>query len=433
MASARRHAASADTLLLSRKAVELGACLRPRFALPVFPTLLSAFLKGSRASLLQIDRARWPFRGQRENLWTLPDGEATTSALSRLVRRRPRPASQSSLQARSRGPSPQSDGSDSRTSPSSPKTRPLARRPGRRQLLSLAPQPRPARTSLGPQPSPVRPPSPSQPAPARAQQLPACSRRRPRTISTCSPRRPALAQERAAPTSAPSFLPSLQLLSELTSRPRNPSRLPARSHLDHARPYRSRHTRPCDRCRRRKQRCVVLAGGARCLNCELGGCVCEFLLPAQVEKRPRAKKAHMLESASLLWGSCSVSGAELTLGGAPNRRQQPIAAGRRAERPGRPVVEADGSTPTSIRTSCLRPANRSLRPALASGAICVRPAQRGRAPVGRHVRQRGRFIELGRRALSCARPSASADRLPRPRPRRRRGHRALPRRDRRRA
>ncbi|KAK4053140.1 hypothetical protein OIV83_001875 [Microbotryomycetes sp. JL201] len=45
------------------------------------------------------------------------------------------------------------------------------------------------------------------------------------------------------------------------------------------RSFRSRRSRPCDRCRSRKQRCVILNEGNKCLNCELSAADCLFNLP----------------------------------------------------------------------------------------------------------------------------------------------------------
>ncbi|KAM0792547.1 hypothetical protein ACM66B_005214 [Microbotryomycetes sp. NB124-2] len=43
--------------------------------------------------------------------------------------------------------------------------------------------------------------------------------------------------------------------------------------------FRARRSRPCDRCRSRKQRCVILNEGNKCLNCELSTAECQFNLP----------------------------------------------------------------------------------------------------------------------------------------------------------
>ncbi|KAK4058587.1 hypothetical protein OIO90_000031 [Microbotryomycetes sp. JL221] len=43
---------------------------------------------------------------------------------------------------------------------------------------------------------------------------------------------------------------------------------------------RSRRSRPCDRCRSRKQRCVILNEGNKCLNCELSNADCLYNQPA---------------------------------------------------------------------------------------------------------------------------------------------------------
>ncbi|KAJ7699360.1 hypothetical protein B0H17DRAFT_1328336 [Mycena rosella] len=57
------------------------------------------------------------------------------------------------------------------------------------------------------------------------------------------------------------------------------------------RPYRSRKSRPCDRCRSRKQRCITKPSGT-CLNCQISLVACTFNdSPAAADPRPRNKKA----------------------------------------------------------------------------------------------------------------------------------------------
>ncbi|KAJ7146156.1 hypothetical protein C8R44DRAFT_973017 [Mycena epipterygia] len=57
------------------------------------------------------------------------------------------------------------------------------------------------------------------------------------------------------------------------------------------RPYRSRKSRPCDRCRSRKQRCITKPSGT-CLNCQISAVACTFDSPAAADlPRPRNKKA----------------------------------------------------------------------------------------------------------------------------------------------
>ncbi|KAJ6539921.1 hypothetical protein B0H10DRAFT_2394097 [Mycena sp. CBHHK59/15] len=57
------------------------------------------------------------------------------------------------------------------------------------------------------------------------------------------------------------------------------------------RPYRSRKSRPCDRCRSRKQRCITKPSGT-CLNCQISAVTCTFDSPAAADlPRPRNKKA----------------------------------------------------------------------------------------------------------------------------------------------
>ncbi|CAK5271368.1 unnamed protein product, partial [Mycena citricolor] len=56
------------------------------------------------------------------------------------------------------------------------------------------------------------------------------------------------------------------------------------------RPYRSRKSRPCDRCRSRKQRCITKPSGT-CLNCQISAVACTFDSPAAADlPRPRVKK-----------------------------------------------------------------------------------------------------------------------------------------------
>ncbi|KAJ6493925.1 hypothetical protein C8R47DRAFT_1117814 [Mycena vitilis] len=56
------------------------------------------------------------------------------------------------------------------------------------------------------------------------------------------------------------------------------------------RPYRSRKSRPCDRCRSRKQRCITKPSGT-CLNCQISAVACTFDSPAAADQpRPRNKK-----------------------------------------------------------------------------------------------------------------------------------------------
>ncbi|KAJ7153473.1 hypothetical protein C8R43DRAFT_1002136 [Mycena crocata] len=56
------------------------------------------------------------------------------------------------------------------------------------------------------------------------------------------------------------------------------------------RPYRSRKSRPCDRCRSRKQRCITKPSGT-CLNCQISAVACTFDSPAAADlPRPRNKK-----------------------------------------------------------------------------------------------------------------------------------------------
>ncbi|KAJ7452081.1 hypothetical protein B0H11DRAFT_2068066 [Mycena galericulata] len=60
--------------------------------------------------------------------------------------------------------------------------------------------------------------------------------------------------------------------------------------LQSERPYRSRKSRPCDRCRSRKQRCITKPDG--CLNCQISAVPCTFDSPAAADiPRPRNKKA----------------------------------------------------------------------------------------------------------------------------------------------
>ncbi|KAJ7222409.1 hypothetical protein GGX14DRAFT_540400 [Mycena pura] len=57
------------------------------------------------------------------------------------------------------------------------------------------------------------------------------------------------------------------------------------------RPYRSRKSRPCDRCRSRKQRCITKPSGT-CLNCQISAVACTFDSPAAADlPRPRNKKS----------------------------------------------------------------------------------------------------------------------------------------------
>ncbi|KAJ7058013.1 hypothetical protein C8F01DRAFT_304181 [Mycena amicta] len=61
--------------------------------------------------------------------------------------------------------------------------------------------------------------------------------------------------------------------------------------LASSRPYRSRKSRPCDRCRSRKQRCITKPSGT-CLNCQISAVACTFDSPAAADlPRPRNKKS----------------------------------------------------------------------------------------------------------------------------------------------
>jgi hypothetical protein len=63
------------------------------------------------------------------------------------------------------------------------------------------------------------------------------------------------------------------------SAPPGPVRTAKRSstdNLESVRPYRSRKDRPCDRCRRRKQRCIVFDKTEKCLHCNLSSAECTY-------------------------------------------------------------------------------------------------------------------------------------------------------------
>ncbi|KAF7319969.1 hypothetical protein MKEN_00780800 [Mycena kentingensis (nom. inval.)] len=61
--------------------------------------------------------------------------------------------------------------------------------------------------------------------------------------------------------------------------------------VESSRPYRSRKSRPCDRCRSRKQRCITKPSGT-CLNCQISAVACTFDSPAAADlPRPRNKKS----------------------------------------------------------------------------------------------------------------------------------------------